>query len=189
MIYRRSDSSSAGLCAGCLRNGGIAVIPTDTVYGLSGIADSVHDTGSAIRRLKGRSGEKPFIQLIESPGAIFRYTDDVLPSWLEEFWPGPLTVIVNDRRSSGTTAFRCPGDEWLRNVVALCGSPIYSTSANISGEPVLDTEAGILSVFGDRADAVVLDGDRKNSVPSTIIDVSCGEIRLVRRGAAAVPQF
>ncbi len=106
------------------------------------------------------------------------------------YWPGPLTIIVNNKNESldglKTIAFRCPGDEWLRNIIAGTGAPIYSTSVNRSGNPVLDTEAAIKAEFEKDVDLIVLDGDKKSAVPSTIVSVAGGEVKVLRQGAVKI---
>lgn len=202
MICRKSDDDSIQKCISSLKKGEVVIIPTDTVYGFSGIADG--KTDSIIRKIKGREEYKPFIQLISDPQEIYNYTDDVIPEKLLECWPGPLTIIVNrkklankdksdeesyeesDKAGFQTVALRCPGDQWLRKVIAGCGKAIYSTSVNRSGQPVLDTESAIISEFEDEVDLIVADGDRKNSVPSTIVKVENGNYTIVRQGAIRV---
>lgn len=181
MICRKSDDDSIQKCISSLKNGGVVIIPTDTVYGFSGIVDG--KTDSIIRKIKGREEYKPFIQLISTPQEIFKYTDDVIPQKLLDCWPGPLTIIVNMKTKNETVALRCPGDEWLRKVIAGCGTSIYSTSVNRSGQPVLDTEAAIINEFADEVDLIVADGDRKSSVPSTIVKVDKEKYTIIRQGA------
>lgn len=209
MICRKSDNDSIQKCISSLKKGGIVIIPTDTVYGFSGIVDG--KTDSIIRKIKGREEYKPFIQLISSPQEIYNYTDDVIPQKLLDYWPGPLTIIVNRKGQNGsgeyngerglngecelngeqarkgpglqTLALRCPGDEWLRKVIAGCGASVYSTSVNRSGQPVLDSEAEIISEFSEEVDLIVADGDRKSSVPSTIVKVEAGSCKIIRQGA------
>ena len=82
-----------------------------------------------------------------------------------------------------TVAFRCPGDLWLRQIIKECGSPIYSTSVNKSGEPVLDRVEDIEKVFGPRVDLIVDDGDKKGALPSTLVSLENGEIKVLRQGS------
>lgn len=196
MICHKSDDDSVQKCVSVLKNGGIVIIPTDTVYGFSGIVDSsAHfNTDAIIRKIKGREEYKPFIQLIASPEDIKNYTDDIIPQKLLDCWPGPLTIIVNTKKNTGagagtgsaantgTIALRCPGDEWLRKIISECGASIYSTSVNRSGQPVLDEENAIISEFEGEVELIVADGDRKNSVPSTIVRVENGEYKVIRQG-------
>ena len=181
-IISKSDPASATRTAQVLKAGGIVIIPTDTVYGFSGI---VGQTQEKIRAIKGRAETKPFIQLIATPQELANYTDDHVPDELLQKWPGALTIIVNDKRG-GTTAFRCPGDSWLRSIIAQCGSPIYSTSVNRSGHPVLDTEHQIITEFAPQVSLIVTDGNKKGALPSTIVSVTTGQIQILRQGEVKV---
>jgi len=190
MICRKSDSESARLAADMLKAGKIVILPTDTVYGFSGIVDvpgnRPYAADAAIRAIKGRAETKPFIQLIADPSDLQRYSDEVIPKTLLSKWPGPLTIIVLRKDGVTTTAFRCPGDPWLRSIVAQCGAPVYSTSVNRSGSPVLTTEQEIVKEFSDEADLIITDGDRKNAVPSTIVRVDDGTVKVLRQGSVIV---
>jgi len=184
MICRKSDKGSAELAARLLKEEKIIIVPTDTVYGFSGIVDK---TADKIRRIKGRAEDKPFIVLIAKPEDMNLFTPAVLPQKLLDYWPGALTVIVPSIDRKGTVAVRCPGDEWLRRVIALAGSPIYSTSVNRSGKPVLDTFSAIQREFEADTALIVDDGDKINAVPSTIVQYD-GTVRLVRQGGLEVTE-
>ena len=154
MICNKNEES-ARIAADFLKCGKICVLPTDTVYGFSGIAENSlqakFGTDAKIRKIKGREEKKPFIQLVSSPDEISKYSDFKIPEQLAQKWPGALTVIVPLKfpfsEKNATVAFRCPGDLWLRNVIAECGFPIYSTSVNRSGSPVLDSVCKIEKEF------------------------------------------
>ncbi len=196
MILNKSDKNSIEKTAEFLYNGKIAIIPTDTVYGFSGIVDlksakTQFETDSKIRAIKGRAETKPLIQLIARPEDLKLYTEDEIPQNLLKKWPGALTIIVHTKHESPlapnaalpTIAFRCPGDEWLRQVIAKCDAPIFSTSVNRSGQPVLETTQAIQSEFSKEADLIVLDGDKKNALPSTLVSIENGNIKILRQGA------
>ena len=189
MILNKSDKNSVSECVQALKNGKIVIIPTDTVYGFSGIVmpGSSLDGDSKIKMIKGRAETKPFIQLIAKPEDIKNHTDDKIPQNLLSFWPGPLTIIVNNKNYEKdglkTVAFRCPGDEWLRKIIEEAGAPVYSTSVNRSGNPVLETEDDIKAEFEKDVDLIVLDGDKKGSLPPTIVSVSDGNVKILREGA------
>lgn len=190
MICRKCDEESVQIAVDYIRRGKVVVLPTDTVYGFSGIVDGRHysyHTDSEIRRIKGREDYKPLIQLLSKPEDLKKYTRDLVPDELLSKWPGPLTIIVHTLGNDGeftTTAFRCPGDEWLRKVIAGCGAPIYSTSVNRSGMPVLDNINQIKGEFGNEVALIIDDGDKSGGVPSTIVQVDeCGNIKVVREGS------
>ena len=186
-IVAKDSHDSVVRTAKVLKSGGVVIVPTDTVYGFSGIVQSegalrqAQGSQERIRAIKGRAETKPMIQLIARPEDVAKYTGDNVPQTLLSKWPGALTIIVNDKRG-GTTAFRCPGDEWLRKVIASCGAPIYSTSVNRSGQPVLDEESAIIKEFTNEVDLIIKDGDKKGAKPSTIVSVADGEIKVLRQG-------
>ena len=184
MIYNKHDVHSIEMTSSLLKQGKILILPTDTVYGFSGI---VGETDEKIRTIKGRSETKPFIQLIAKPSDVLKITDDFIPDSLLSKWPGALTIIVNDKTDKSivgkTVALRCPGDEWLRAVIEMTESPIYSTSVNRSGSPVLSKIEEIKAEFEREVDAIVAGGDSTVSIPSTIVRIDGGEIVVVRKGA------
>lgn len=201
MILKKSDPSSIEETAAVLRKGGIVIIPTDTVYGFSGIVDlkaagTNFETDTIIRAIKGRAESKPLIQLIAKPKDIRLYTDDEIPAELLSKWPGALTIIVHIKENSPlaataipqtrTVAFRCPGDAWLREIIARCEAPIFSTSLNRSGQPVLDTTAAITKEFSSEADLIIDDGDKKGALPSTLVTIENGQVRVLRQGSVKI---
>ena len=193
MICRKSDSESCFIAADYLRRGKVVILPTDTVYGFSGMVDGRHysfHTDQKIIQLKGRDEGKHFIQLLSKPEDVKKYTRDLIPEELLALWPGPLTIIVHTFAKDGnfaTTAFRCPGDEWLRNVIGQCGAPVYSTSVNKSGSPALNNLCDIKKEFGSLVDLIIDDGDKTQGMPSTIVSLELdGSVKLVRQGQLKV---
>lgn len=189
MMLRKSEKDSAERTSSIIKEGKIVIIPTDTVYGFSGIVsreESEFSTEKIIRKIKGRGEDKPFIELLSEPESIYNYTDHILPQEIFGRWPGPLTVIVENnaryKKITGrdTTAFRCPNDEWLRKVIMLCGSPIYSTSTNRSGERVLNSVAEIRAEFESEVELIVSDGDKAGVKPSAIVSFLGGKLKTIR---------
>lgn len=190
MIIKKADKDSIERTVQVLKNGGITIIPTDTVYGFSGITSKPTDV--QIRAIKGRSETKPLIQLIARPQDIFNYTNDKIPEKLLTKWPGALTIIVHIKPELPlaavlpTVAFRCPGDQWLRDIIAAVGEPIFSTSVNRSGQPVLDTVTDIQAEFENEVDLIVDDGDKKGALPSTLVCIEDGKVKVLRQGTVTV---
>ncbi len=180
MVISKFQHNSIELTVEKLRNREVVIIPTDTVYGFSGISPWTEDL---IREIKGREENKPFIQLISSPKDIIYYTDEKLDEKILSLWPGPLTIIVPQKEdSSKTIALRCPADEWLRKIIELTGFSIYSTSVNHSGKEILSNVIDIVTEFESEVSLIVEDGNKKDSKSSTIISVINGELKLVRQG-------
>lgn len=201
MILKKSDPASIEQTVKTLRKGGIVIIPTDTVYGFSGIvdlkaSDSHNETDAKIRTIKGRAETKPLIQLLAKPEDLRLYTDDIIPDALLSKWPGALTIIVHIKKDSPlaataipesrTVAFRCPGDVWLRKIIEKCGAPIFSTSVNRSGQPVLDTSTNICSEFENEVDLIIDDGDKKGALPSTLVAIENGRVKVLRQGSVEI---
>lgn len=187
MIISKNDENSVQITANILKNNGIAILPTDTVYGFSASVNL--STDKKIRKIKGREENKPFIQLIAEPKDIFDYTDDFIPPEILAKWPGALTIIVHNKEScdnSKTTAFRCPKDSWLRTIIESCGFPIFSTSVNKSGSSILETPQSIIETFGNCVDLIVDDGEKKGALPSTLIKLENGKVQVIRQGEVVI---
>lgn len=196
MILKKDDES-INTVVQKLKNNEVVIIPTDTVYGFSGLVleeDISADKGTdaKIREIKGRAETKPLIQLIGRPEDIKKYTDDEIPESLLAKWPGALTVIVNTRKNHPlykrypTIAFRCPGDLWLRKIIIQSGAPVYSTSVNRSGCPVLETVPEICAEFEKEVALIIDDGDKKGALPSTLVAMENGAPKVLRQGAVEI---
>jgi L-threonylcarbamoyladenylate synthase len=191
------DPVLLGMAIRHLKEGGLVAMPTETVYGFG----CVLDTGPLrqIQRLKGRGPEKPFLLLI--PGAEVVAELEWGPEARElakVFWPGALTLILNDpqgrfppgvRNADGGVAIRVSPHPVARTVLGALGAPMVSTSANRPGGlPALGAEEAreVAEALGAGDELWVLDGGSLGpSHPSTIVDFS-GPEPLVRR-AGAVP--
>ncbi|HEU4522535.1 MAG TPA: L-threonylcarbamoyladenylate synthase [Thermoanaerobaculia bacterium] len=180
--------------AAVLERGGVALLPTDTIYGLHALA--TNETAIAkLVRLKGRDDGKPFVVIGSSVNqltAAGASLPEALRGALDELWPGPLTAIVAlsspiaASRGSRTLAIRVPSLPWLRELIELTG-PLASTSANRSGEPPLTSPADLTPDLQDLLDAVV-DAGPLEGKPSTIVDFTGDEPRLIREGDALFAQ-
>ena len=168
MRIQKKAPDSMDVVAAELRRGNIAVIPTDTIYGFSGL---IGKTAEAIARIKGRSEDKPFIALIAEPADIYRYTEIKIPEHILSLWPAPLTLIVPLKgKGQGTQAFRCPADDWLRSVVAAA--------------PLTDIDA-ICCEFEDSV-SLIVDAGNLEGLPSTLVDLSSGTPRVLRQGSVVI---
>jgi tRNA threonylcarbamoyl adenosine modification protein (Sua5/YciO/YrdC/YwlC family) len=169
--------------AGVLRAGGVALLPTDTIYGLH--ASAMNQKAVArIRSMKERGDQKPFV-IIASSADQLETIGATVPVALREIWPAPLTAVV----ASGDTtiAARVPDLPWLRALLERTG-PLVSTSANRSGEPPIKTPEMLGTDLLEALDGL-LDGGARNGQPSTIVDFTGEEPRLVREGDPGFAQF
>lgn len=178
MLIQKENDNSVEVVAKFLKQKEVVVIPTDTIYGFSGI---VPETKDKIFKLKQRKNSKELIALISNPYDIFEYTNTAIPSFLFELWPAPLTLIVKDKFTENSLAFRCPDDEWLRMVISKTGRPIYSTSVNYSGTPALTNIFEIQKEFENNV-SLIVDGGVLAGKASTIISLLDKKITVIREG-------
>ncbi|HUP62152.1 MAG TPA: L-threonylcarbamoyladenylate synthase [Thermoanaerobaculia bacterium] len=178
-----------------LREGGVVLLPTDTIYGLHALAGDA-DAVARIADIKGRDETKPFIVLaasIEQLREIGIAADPDLLNALDAIWPAPLTAILPLGRSlpasrgADTLAVRIPALDWLRGLAARTGA-LVSTSANRSGEPPATTPDLIAGELQGRIDGIV-DGGIREGEPSAILDLTGSEPRFIREGERSFTQF
>lgn len=179
MVIQKGSKNSVDNVCNALLTKKVVLIPTDTVYGFSGI---VPDTDKSIRQIKGREETKPFIQLIPDISCLSNITNDIIPDSVLKYWPGPLTIIVNDKVNGGTVALRCPNDEWLLSVLKEINMPIYSTSANRSHKEASGIIQELINEFENEVSIIVDDGDKLETRPSTIIKIEGNSYTIIRQG-------
>ena len=181
------------LAAEVLQAGGVVVYPTETLYGIGASAWN-RKALSRVHTLKRRSELKPFLVVVNSREAIHKLTDEITEEanrLMENFWPGPLTLLFRASIAvppevtggTGKIGVRIPSSPLCLRLCELCGDPITSTSANLSGEPPLNSPAEIERALGPSADLYLDCGPLPPSLPSTIIDVSGKIPNVVRAGA------
>jgi len=186
-----ADEQGLRTAAASFLTGGVVVYPTETVYGL-GALPSNPDATKRICEIKGRA-DKPLPLIcsdIDNSRKIVTFNDhaEVLA---DEFWPGPLTLVLPRKidypfwvtRRRDTLAIRVPGNEAARRLAELSGGVIVSTSANKSGEsPVKSCEEAVRKLR-NFVDVIVDGGPSPGKIPSTVLDLSSDELRILRRGA------
>lgn len=176
-----------------LREGGLVVFPTETVYGLGADATDA-DAAKKIYAAKGRPSDNPLIVHVATPDEAERYA--ILPPiyWrlAKEFMPGPLTVIMPVKESIpstvtaglSTVAIRCPSHPVARALLAVSGVPIAAPSANLSGSPSPTCAAHVIDDMDGRVDMIIDGGDCDIGVESTIVKIEADEtLTLLRPGA------
>ena len=128
MVISKEQHNSIEITVEKLRNKEVVIIPTDTVYGFSGIAPWTEDS---IRQIKGREENKPFIQLIASPKDFFYYTDEKIDEKILSLLPAPLTIIVPQKAASYEFILT------FTKLPSIVSSPLNSTTAVPEVWPVI----------------------------------------------------
>lgn len=185
----------------CLRNGGIIIYPSDTVYGLGCDITQIKAV-DRVAQLKGIRREKANFSFICSdfsqlsgfskpiPNHIFRVMRHALP--------GPFTFILNATSNvphffqsrKKTVGIRIPDHKIPTRIVELLGHPIMTTSIHAEDE-IIDYETDpevIHDLFHKKVD-IVIDSGHCGNIPSTVVDCTSGELKIVRQGKGDIDQY
>jgi len=193
------DNTAVVAAVTALQNGDLVAYLTDTLYGLGGDARS-RVAIEKIFALKGRATEKALPVIVGEKEIAKEYVEEIpaiAATLIEQFWPGPLTLIFKAAANvlpeligdSGKIAIRLPAAKLACEISRTLGAPIIATSANRSGEPVLNSAKQIAEMFEDRLALILDSGPPLQTKPSTIIDVTTQPPSLVRAGAVPVAEI
>ncbi len=210
-VFKSAASKNAGFESALLENpafehavvalkrGKAAIFPTDTVYGL-GVAVRFCESPAVLYRLKKRAAEKPVAWLVGGIDDLLTYAADVPPVALElakAFWGGPLTLVVNAseavppafRSPQGTIGLRMPDSSLALALISAVGSPLATTSANLSGGRDPQTAADLPRELCDAVACVLTADGALGGVPSAVVDCTRGSLKVLREGAIDVSAF
>ncbi|MCX6639886.1 MAG: L-threonylcarbamoyladenylate synthase [bacterium] len=175
-----------------LKNGGVIIYPTETVYGLGCLA-SITQAIDRIAELKGSADGANYLLLVKSADSLRRYCRIIPQLALDlarRFWPGPLTLIlpaVSGLHSrlvgpTGGVAVRMSSYPWCIELMDRLGEALISTSANQTRAPAPDSPKVLDKELVARVDAVI-DGGVLSGMPSTLLDLCADPPVLLRIGA------
>lgn len=182
-----------------LARGGLAAVPTETVYGLA--ADAAN--GLAVARIfeaKGRPHFNPLIAHVSDLDMATRFANlpELALRLAQAFWPGPLTLVlpkravapVHDLVTAGldTIAIRMPRG-FAGELIRALGRPIAAPSANSSGRISATTAQAVQADLGERIDLIVDGGQTPVGVESTIVAVAGDRLTLLRPGGVTVEEI
>jgi len=197
--YDSTDTAqrAAGIAeaAAALRKGELAVLPTDTVYGVAADAFSPAAV-TALLEAKGRGRHVPPPVLVGSRRAALALVEDISAAGsdlMDEFWPGGLTMVFRSARSlvwdlgetKGTVAVRMPMRPVALELLRETG-PLAVSSANLTGSPPATTAAEAEAQLGEAVSVYLDGGPCTDQTPSTIVDLTGPVPRLLRRGVIPV---
>lgn len=167
-----------------IREGGLVIFPTETVYG---IAANLLDEKALERlyRVKARPGGKPFtvhisdLNMIRDMGCVITGTAEKL---VAEFWPGPLTIILKSHKGQ-KIGFRMPASKTALELIKASGVPVVAPSANLSGRAAPVTAEDAMADLGDKIDMVIDGGRTGIGFESTVVDLTVDPFKVLREGA------
>ena len=172
----RPDASIIAEAVAVLRNGGLIVLPTDTVYGLAALPEHVERLHVA----KKRPAEKQIAWLV----AEIEHVPVILPPMAQRladaFWPGPLTLVIP--HEDGSIGLRVPDHPVALALLCAIGGPIAVTSANVSGESPAHSAINAGRSVGSHADLILDAGPTPGDTASTVVRLQDDRIELLRKG-------
>ena len=187
-----AQSTDIHRAAEILRRGGLAVFPTETVYGLGGNGCDA-EAAKKIYAAKGRPSDNPLIIHLASPEDAAKYavTCPLYERLAKAFMPGPLTVILPKRDcipysvtgGLDSVAIRVPSHPVAHALCEAAGVPIAAPSANLSGKPSPTSAAHVIADLDGRVDVILDGGESEIGLESTIVKIEGETLTLLRPGA------
>lgn len=182
-----------------IKDGGIVVFPTETVYGL-GTNGLDAKAIEKLYKIKKRPFSKPISLLVSDMEMIKNVARDITDmeyKLMNAFFPGPFTIILKKKdvvpniltANGETVGIRIPDNEIARSLIEYSGVPIATTSANISGKESGTNMESILKQFKDGVDFYINGGESKIGVGSTIVKVIDGNPIILRQGSISRNQI
>ena len=192
METRKYTMEETEQAASMLRKGGLVAVPTETVYGIAASAED----GVAVQMiydLKDRDYDKPVSVLVTGMDMVEKYCQNIPPvayRLAEKYWPGPLTMILEDKEvvpamvtaDTGTLGVRCPDHPLTLAIIEKAGVPLAAPSANPSGDEPAKTAQEVLDYCNRKIEGVVDGGPCAMGVASTILDLTEEEPKVLREG-------
>lgn len=183
------DQNGINLAATTIKNGGVVVFPTDTVYGI-GCDPRNAKAVEAIFRIKKRKESKQLPVLAYSKDEVSKIAvfDDISNKIADKFWPGQVTLVLKLKDSeikkamnlNDKVAVRVPNHPCVLALLKEC-KLIVGTSANFSGQPAFSDSRKVQENFSGY-DVFLDSGTISNSTSSTIVEVKNGILRILRQG-------
>ena len=173
-----------------LNNHQVIAFPTETVFGLGVFYDD-YEAYELLNRIKRRKEDKPYTMMLSKVEDISRYADvdGRYFKLIKKYMPGSLTILVKSKDSvpsyvtHGTSVLgiRIPSNKEALDLLEYVKKPLLVPSANRADEKPALSKEEVKAIFGDEV-KVVVPGQISSGEPSTIIDITGSEIKLIRKG-------
>ena len=166
-----------------LKSGGLVAFPTETVYGVGVNAMDAKAVGK-LYEIKNRPREKSFTYLVADNETVDAFAVDISPAahrLMQQFWPGPLTVVLKAKQKE-SVGIRMPRCDFVLELIRSAPFPVVCPSANRSGAPEPLSAQDVLNNLGGTVDLVLDGGQVQLGVPSTVVDARKEPFRILREG-------
>ena len=191
-LKNTTDYSKLKVAGKIIKQGGLVLFPTETVYGL-GANGLDEDAVKKIYMAKGRKQDNPLILHVSNFDMVSKIAKDISDieyTLMKTFWPGPFTIILNrtkivpDIVTAGldTVGVRMPSGEIARALISYAEVPIAAPSANISGRPSGTNVSDIFEELSGKVDYIVDGGECEVGLESTVVRVVDGVPTILRPG-------
>ena len=182
-----------------LQNGGIVLLPTDTVFGICCRIDNKESLGRLFT-IKKRDEHQAVPILVSSTDMVQEYVEEVpqgVEKLMEDYWPGGLTIVLKAKKERVLPLVRGDGDTvGLRipdllstfQIIEQLGVPLVGTSANFHGNPSVTKWKDLDPELVKLVD-YVLEEDSLGGVASTVVDCSKNPWKILRQGAVVIPDL
>ncbi len=197
-IISSKDPDALKIVSAILKDGGVIVFPTETVYGVGVLLEN-EEAIRKVYEIKGRDFNKPLLVHISDMSNVFdlaRYIPPKAADLMKEFWPGPLSIVLEASCAvprvaisyGPTIGLRMPFNEFFKKMSNLVG-PMAATSANISNHPSPLTVEEARSELRNSVDLYVDDGPVERGIASTVIDMTVNPPKVLRSGSIKVEEI
>lgn len=189
-LRKNIDNLKINKAAEIIKNGGLVVFPTETIYGIA--TNGLNpEAVQKIYKAKQRKQDKALILLISNQEMLEKIVKDISPveeKLMKAFWPGPLTLVLNKKPcvpdivtgGKQTVGVRMTSGEIARKLIEACGFPLTAPSANISGKPSGSKVENIIKELSDKVDCIIDGGNSENETESTVVQVIDGIPKILR---------
>lgn len=182
-----------------IKQGGIVIFPTETVYGIgtNGVDSKAIEK---LYKIKERPYHKPISLLVSDIHMVNLVAKDITNleyKLMEKFFPGPLTMILKKRdivpdiltAGQNTIGVRIPSGKIARKLIEYVGKPIATSSANISGKPSKTNMKNMMKEFKEQVDYFIDSGESEIGIASTVIQVIDGIPNILREGSISIEEI
>jgi tRNA threonylcarbamoyl adenosine modification protein (Sua5/YciO/YrdC/YwlC family) len=189
--FRQPEENKIKIAAKAICNGGLVIIPTETVYGIA--ADTRKEQAiSRLYEIKQRPKDKPFSLHVDNKEAVEDFAtgfNRLAFKLIDKFWPGPLTLILRGKSDSNTVGLRMPDNNIALSLITAVGVPLFCPSANLSGRPAPVNLDEAMRDLGDKVDAAIDGGKTRLGVESSVVDLTSMPYKIQRQGALSSEQI
>lgn len=174
--------------ADAVRQGAVFIYPTETIYGIGG-AYNVRGVREKIFSAKRRAAHQRLILIASDRSCFSNLSITFTPSaerLAQKFWPGMLTLVLPSPNERQGIAVRVSEHPFLKELFRYIDVPIFSTSANLSGESYANDPGKICSLFSGVVDYFIDAGILPLSLPSTVVRIGMDDaVTVLREGAVS----